>query len=207
MIDLEQRIADLPAQGGAGLAIKAYLLLYWSNAGSSNAERDHPGRASANGDFGPHDGAILRDAARFVPEIAELLASGRPEITEDQRADLRARAEAIAAEFDVDTLPPGDAGLIEAERRLPLLRAQEKALYREFSIDCKIEDTIINPTTNAAECALEDFIENTPLETREGALVKLRYMRGYAAERAWSLEEDDSILAQVLAYFEREARQ
>jgi hypothetical protein len=44
------------------------------------------------------------------------------------------------------------------------------------------------------------------LETREGALVKLRYIRGYAAERDWSMEDDDSILAQVLAYFERETQ-
>ena len=53
-------------------------------------------------------------------------------VIDDQKAALRARAEAIAAEFDPATLPEGDAGLIEAERRIQEIEARETLLCDEL---------------------------------------------------------------------------
>ena len=67
--DLEQRIVDMPAMGAPGIAIKLYLHLYWSDCHDAG----DPAALSLTGDIWPHKPAMLRDAARFVPEIAELL--------------------------------------------------------------------------------------------------------------------------------------
>jgi hypothetical protein len=74
-----------------------------------------------------------------------------PAIGDADKAELRARAVALAAEYGV---PPvgGDAGLIEAERRLNRLRLGAKALRREFPIagDMEVEEEIIEPTITQA---------------------------------------------------------
>lgn len=68
--DLERQIDELPAQGAAGLAIKAYLYLFWTACHDRDAD---PASVSPANDDGTHAVAVLRDAARFVPEIAELI--------------------------------------------------------------------------------------------------------------------------------------
>src|SRR5438105_3246923 len=55
-------------------------------------------------------------------------------IGEPEMAKLRARAEALAAEYG-GPLPDGDAGLIEAERRHTEMRRRSSALYEEFKMD------------------------------------------------------------------------
>ena len=70
---IEDRIFETPAEGTVGFAVKAYLLAYYENPG---------GRVAALDRFDPGDGSptaacavsLLRDAARIVPEIAELAA-------------------------------------------------------------------------------------------------------------------------------------
>ena len=66
---LERQIADLPAQDAAGLAIKLYVHLHWADCNY----KDDSAVVAATGDIWPHDAALLSDAARFVPEIAELV--------------------------------------------------------------------------------------------------------------------------------------
>src|SRR5437762_9557387 len=74
---------------------------------------------------------LADDAARLVPELAPLVAAviDMPmELPPDQgREELRAHAEALAAEYDAP-LAEGDAGLIEAEQRLHKLEARRIAL-------------------------------------------------------------------------------
>jgi hypothetical protein len=121
-------------------------------------------------------------------------------LSETEEAELRARAVALATEYGV---PPvrGDAGLIEAERRLNRLRLDTRALLREFPIagrDVEVEAEIIEPTITEAVIALCRFIEETPPDTRAGAIVKLRHVEN----------EGDSAetITQVLALLEQEAR-
>jgi hypothetical protein len=118
---------------------------------------------------------------------------------------LRERAEAIAAEFDPIALPGGDAGLIEAERRLRELRHRNNALRREFAITMEVEREVILPTIREAEERLCEFIENTVPETRTGAIVKLRYLAGPDYELLLPEGVARSV-EQVLALLEREAR-
>jgi len=75
-LDLEAEIDDVSAQGPAGLAIKAYLYIYWT-AGPA-ADGDPASVSPGNDDDGMyHALAVLRDAARFVPEIAQLIGEAR----------------------------------------------------------------------------------------------------------------------------------
>jgi hypothetical protein len=81
--DIEHEIADIPASGPVGFAVKAYLACYFEHlprsgddpAGVSLISRDcviEPG--AILDDFVSFHciAAVIRDAARFVPEIAEL---------------------------------------------------------------------------------------------------------------------------------------
>ena len=70
---LERQIADLPAQGAADLSIKLYIYLHWADC---HFKQDRA-VVAATGDVWPHDAALLSDAARFVPEIAELVQIGQ----------------------------------------------------------------------------------------------------------------------------------
>ena len=116
--------------------------------------------------------------------------------------ELRAHAEALAAEYRMP-LPEGDAGLIEAERRLLEFYPRVKALHRDFNITIEIEAEIVEPIVYRAEIELQDFIEETAPETRAGAIVKLRYLLGNGAPLLNGAEEP---LEQILALLEREAR-
>jgi hypothetical protein len=100
-------------------------------------------------------------------------------------------------------LPEGDAGLIEAERRLLEFDPRVKALHRDFNITVEIEAEIVEPIVYRAEIELQDFIEETAPETRAGAIVKLRYLLRDGAPRLNGAEEP---LEQILALLEREAR-
>src|SRR5438445_725922 len=78
-----------------------------------------------------------------------------------RKAELRARAEALAAEYSAP-LPDGDAGLIEAERRHREIRQQTRSLYREFfKIDAQTEKEIIIEIIDPVRYRLSDFIEQT----------------------------------------------
>jgi hypothetical protein len=101
-------------------------------------------------------------------------------------------------------LPEGDAGLIEAERRLRECYPQRKALYREFKISMEIEAEIVNPTVTAAEVQLEEFIEETPPRSLVGAAVKLRALCDKDVGLAAGESEDQlGSLDQVLKFVER----
>jgi hypothetical protein len=66
--DLEQRIADIPAEGAVGLAAKAYMASFQHHGGSYKDAAAIWGRAEMR----EVEAALLEDAARFVPEIREL---------------------------------------------------------------------------------------------------------------------------------------
>ena len=131
---------------------------------------------------------------RAMPEPAGGLDPAR-------KADLRARAEALAAEFSPATLSRGDAGLIEAERRLRDLRARAKELYGDFPIDMQVETDIMEPTTIATESALCEFIEETPPDTGLGAMVKLRHLNSDGGAN------HDVAIAQIAEWLGREVKQ
>jgi hypothetical protein len=116
--------------------------------------------------------------------------------------ELRALAEALAAEYRMP-LPEGDAGLIEAERRLLESDPRVKALHRDFNITIEIEAEIVEPIVYRAEIELQDFIEETAPETRAGAIVKLRYLLRDGAPLLNGAEEP---LEQILALLERETQ-
>jgi len=122
----------------------------------------------------------------------------------DTKAELRARAEALAAEYDAP-LPDGDVGLIEAERRFRDFRAGEKALYRDFRITIEAEG-IVNPIIEPVRLRLWGFIEQTPPIGLAGAAAKLRLLTdkdlGLSAEIS---EGEDTNLKQVGEFVEREA--
>lgn len=113
---------------------------------------------------------------------------------------LRAAVASIVAVFDVP-LPAGDAGLIEAARRLPELRAHFKALYRRFPIDMEIEAAEVIPHADRLDDALFDFLIETEPQTLAGAAVMLRHALN---EDAVLLNNGgDELVANVLALVER----
>jgi hypothetical protein len=109
-------------------------------------------------------------------------------------AAIREHAEELAARCRVP-LPAGDAGLIEAARRLAEVNAAVMALGYEGEIGIKIEHEIIEPIVNSAEGRLLDVLERQAPETLVGAAVKLRHML------AW--DPDPRGIRQVLALIER----
>jgi hypothetical protein len=132
----------------------------------------------------------------------------RPAMSKPERTKLRARAEALAVEL-ATPLPEGDAGLVEAERRLRENEAQEKELYRDFreSPDhLEIEAELIHGMIDPALDQLRSFLENTTAISLPGALAKLRFV---ADPRRDYLERGDvaqAMVADVVAVLEREAQ-
>jgi hypothetical protein len=130
-------------------------------------------------------------------------------ITEIERdaiaAELRARAEALAAEYRTP-LPEGDAGITEALRRLHELRPRARALHQQFTITPEIEKKIIEPIVTQAVIELEHFIEETPPETVAGAITKLRYLTNEDSPGNIFLNGAEDMLEQVIAVLEREAQ-
>ena len=115
-----------------------------------------------------------RARANVVEQTAER-ATPVP-LSDKRKAELRARAEALAAEYSAP-LPDGDAGLIEAERRHREIRQQTRSLYREFfKIDAQTEKEIIIEIIDPVRYRLSDFIEQTRPAGLAGAAVKLRLL-------------------------------
>jgi DNA repair exonuclease SbcCD ATPase subunit len=120
-------------------------------------------------------------------------------ISDHEKAELRRRAEALAAEYDA-ALPDGDAGLIEAERRLAELEQSTKALYQEFEIDLETEEDLLIPVITEPRNRMLDFIRETAPRTMAGVAVKLRQLRNELG----APEGELSLLDQVLEFVERE---
>jgi hypothetical protein len=126
-------------------------------------------------------------------------------IDDQQKAELRARAEAIAAENNAP-LPDeaeGDAQLIEAERRFSISRERRHALYDEFASVLESEAGSADEAIFATEMALVDVVERTDPSTLAGAVAKLRVIIWHE-----DLDEKDDPyrLHQVLDLLEREAQ-
>ena len=109
-------------------------------------------------------------------------------------ATLRARADELAALCRLP-LPDGDAGLIEAARRL----AETSAAIMSFDLKgengSRIESEIIEPVVSTAQDELVEILEERAPQTLRGAAIKLRHM----------IEWDASVdsIAQVVACLER----
>jgi hypothetical protein len=131
-------------------------------------------------------------------EIDRRLRSEEQPATGAALAELQSRAEALAAEYTAP-LPgkAGDAGLIEAGRRLRDLFPRDRALYRDPAVsEADVEDQL-EAIVAPARQVLFDYIEHTPSQTKAGAAVKLRQL----------LDEDrDRVsLVHLLKFVEREA--
>jgi hypothetical protein len=220
VIEIERQIYAAPAVGVVGLGIKAFMA---ARASGHRGAADPCGLGFSEGNYGAtgdrlDEAAIsfkglIEDVARMVPEIAPLAAEmiGAPMMIApegelivgdgDQRLirddELRQRAEALAAEYS-GPLPPGDAGLIEAERRRREVLSGEAALYREFEPSMQTEKQIIEPTTRAREDELWEFINEAEPEGLAGVAVKLRCLRERDPDGG-----EGAILAQCIAAIER----
>jgi hypothetical protein len=131
----------------------------------------------------------------------------KPAISEPERVKLRARAEALAVEL-ASPLPEGDAGLVEAERRLRENGPREKELYREFRERpdvVEIERELIIGVIDPALGQLRSFLENTTANTLPGALAKLRFVADPGRDRIEG-KDAQAMVADVVAVLEREAQ-
>lgn len=186
---LETQIFAIPVTGSIGLAIKGYLLV------RANRRRDmfYTDAAASLGEITPNngyepDGALrsslhdlknfAADLVRFLPELAPLAAGvvEAPSVVptvEAEEAEIRRRAEALAAEYG-GPLPSGDAGLTEAERRIQQIGAQRDVLHRKFRITPRVEEEILQPIVAHAETALHRFIEKTAPSGLDGMTIKRR---------------------------------
>jgi hypothetical protein len=121
---------------------------------------------------------------------------------EIELSELRARAEALAAEYDAP-LPEGDVGLIEAEQRLHELDPRREALGEPNTPE--IEE-IIN-LAFLAMCRLDERIATRPATTLAGAAVKLRrLLHPELGMDTGGKETDGPCLHHVLSVIERETR-
>ena len=140
--------------------------------------------------------------AKTQPKVRR---AGANDLSDQQKAELRARAEALAAEYSAP-LPDGDAGLIEAERRLQEYRPRETSLYREFNIGFEAERDIIIPTIRSAQNALIDHIEQTAPQTMVGVAIKLRRLCDEDTGMAAGENEGElASLRQAFEFIERQA--
>jgi hypothetical protein len=122
--------------------------------------------------------AKIANAEAVTPRGAAIKLQHSHRAAEDQaqKAKLRVRAEAMIAEFG-GPLPDGDAGLIEAERRLREIRQQDKSLYRDFGkITVENEQEIIISMVDPVRDRLREFIEATRPAGITGLAAKLRLL-------------------------------
>jgi hypothetical protein len=126
-------------------------------------------------------------------------------IGEPEKAELRGRTEALAAELAAP-LPDGDAGLIEAARRLRNKEPQEKALYRDFKIDMRTEEEIICGIIDPAARKLQEFIDATAPVGRAGVAAKLRELLDNGAVIEESDYDGIAALRQALEFLDRGAQ-
>jgi hypothetical protein len=163
----------------------------------------------------PHRSEIREQLAKALDRVAKTEAKTprgdeikrrHAPIGEPEKAELLARAEALVAEYGAP-LPDGDAGLIEAERRLHELEPRRIALRDalESKITPEIEAEIIDPVFNAM-CALDRLIATTPATTLAGAAVKLRrLLHPEFGIEIGTGENDLPCLHHILSVIEREA--
>jgi hypothetical protein len=178
--------------------------------------------------------AMIRDAVTFLPElaplaepvlaaarkaadVAHLLPEAKPLVEwvldvplmrlspgEAEMDELRARSEALVAEYDAP-LPEGDAGLIEGERRIHELDPRRQALNDDLRTTRGIEE--ISNIVFDAMCELDKRIATTPATTLAGAAVKLRrLLHPELGLPAGEQETDIPCLHQILSVIEQEAR-
>jgi hypothetical protein len=193
LFEIEDRLAGTPASGMVGLAIKGCIVAH-----------------EEGGLLGCFLTGIIKDAARFVPELGplveKLLEADLAARAEDEQqapldiAALRERVAAIVAEFDLP-LPDGDAGIFEADRRSRAISERFRALDREFEIDVEIEQEI-NPERERLADPLLDYLEQgAEPRTLAAAAVMLRH----AFDGGVAIRPDGGMLGNVLALIEREA--
>jgi len=198
---LAREIADLPAHGMAGLAVKSYLAIHFDHhnfeLGCDSAGLSLDPEILGNGVHSIV--AMLRDAVRFVPEIGPLVPPERH--GETNLPVLRERVAAIIAEFDVP-LPGGDAGIAEASRRLHEMSKRIRPLYREFEITMEIERDEIIPECDRTERRCHDALTDTEPHTLAGGATILRYLLGVHGNDL--LNGADEPITNVLAVIERE---
>jgi hypothetical protein len=149
---------------------------------------------------------VITTIAGLVEIAAREAGPCEPELSDLEKAELRARAEALTAEYDAP-LPEGDAGLIEAERRMHELEPRRKALDDDgFQITAEIEEEIINPLF-LAMCRLDERSATRPATTLGGAAVKLRrLLHPELGMDTGGKESDLPCLHHVLSVIEREAQ-
>jgi hypothetical protein len=124
-----------------------------------------------------------------------------PRMSKARRAAIQAACEELAARYPVDDLPAGDAGLIEAERRIAEFSPQLNALYDALNLAIGKEEDLFGDLPDTALFDLENFIGDAEPEGFAGALVKLRLL-------ANDDTQDDEIRArfrQILVFVERQA--
>jgi hypothetical protein len=150
--------------------------------------------------------SFLRGIGRAPPWSSQLYGAD----SAADLAELRSRAEAIAAEYTAPlSRKAGDAGLIEAARRLREVGARDRALYRDSAVaetDTLQEEDLLEAILAPARQFLFDYIEETAPTTLAAAAVKLRR----AMDRDFGAPDPDpdtgqSSLDQVLEFVEREA--
>jgi len=201
---IEGQIYSTPANSAVGLSIKAAMLIQMEdeNAGEFEEQASYAYKGKLRLDLQALKG-LAEDAARFVPELAPLVAPAvnTPMELPPIRAELRERAEALAAEYDAP-LAEGDAGLIEAERRLHELEPRRVALGFGSTI---AEEDITNIAFNAM-CRLDERIATMPATTLAGAAVKLRRLLHPELGIETNSENDVPCLHQILAVIEQGAR-
>src|SRR5205823_4098417 len=104
------------------------------------------------------DDAVNQERAFYARQTDDRPpAASRNLLSKREKEELRSRVE-VAIEAAGGPLPTDDAGLIEAERRLRALRAEDAALRRDFAPPTReIEDEILE-SLDAALSRLEGFI-------------------------------------------------
>jgi hypothetical protein len=125
-------------------------------------------------------------------------------LSEPQKAKLRERAGAVAAELAAP-LPAGDAGLIEAARRLRAKEPQERALYRDFKIDMRTEEEIICGIVDPPARKLQQFIDGVRPIGLAGVAAKLQALLDDDPGIEETIYDGLALLRQTLEFIEREA--
>jgi hypothetical protein len=205
---IEQQVFDTPMPSAIGMAVKACVLVYHEKDIADEPSYSSDGHL----DFETHAiRGLAVDVAHLLPEAKPLVEwvldvpLMRPSPGEAEMDELRARAEALVAEYDAP-LPEGDAGLIEAERRMHELDPRREALAEGLEITPEIEDEITTPVF-VAMCDLDTRIATTPAVTLAGAAVKLRrLLHPDLGMDGTEKETDLPCLHQILSVIEQEAQ-
>lgn len=228
---VESEIADTPADGAAGMAVKAYILAFYQTGGTNE-------EAAALGDF-PHEDAIaalsrslIGDCVRVVPALGPLASrllgtspatapaadsSMVPERDDPfalggwEKAEPLAEREVLERRYHavpekIFPEEPIHAGMPGGHPDAPLLNAERNlAILLRLSRESDQSDAVQGPIWDRLSSA-EDLIAKTPPVTLVGAAVKLRLLCDpEIGLEAGEAEHELPSLRQVLALVEREA--